>query len=316
MSVTLVQSTDNKIEMPIGSQLGNLLNPFSTERMADFYIFTPSLARWILEYHNEDNRPISTLQVNVIKKNIKDVGILYDGYPVTINTEGNLTEKQHFLTWLSTQPEDTEVELLVTTGVGVDTFSKAAAAVPRTYASEIWRKYGEEEAPKKQISALADLIKRKKSSKDMTINNAVSYWNDWYYDIKASWVLSKSFRENTRKFRSFEKTVNAWATFCVRYRLEDYCEIVLKLLEDEILHVGSGTVLTSQALDVWNGAEKASTNGLSNDKRMNIVFGMLCKLTDAVKTNPLGNKEFDYNITDLQDKDMSGCYKLFINDKD
>lgn len=313
MSVTLVQSTDNKIEMPIGRQLGKPLNLLSKERTSDFYLFTPALARWVLSNNNEDNRPIIPKQVNVIKKNINSVGILYDGYPVTINTEGNLTEKQHFLTWLSTQPEDTVVELLVTMGVGVDTFSKAAAAVPRTYASEIQRKYGEEDAPKKQISALADLIKRKKSSKDMTINNAVSYWNDWSHDIKQSWDLSGSFREKVRKFGSFEKTINAWATFCVRYRLEDDCALVLKLLEDEILHVGTGTVLTSQALDVWNGAEKAATNGLSNDKRMNIVFGMLCKLTDAVRKNPLGDKEFNYDITALQDKDMSGCYKIFTS---
>lgn len=310
MTISLVQSIDDRIVMPIGRQLGETLNPYTTERTADFYNFTPLLARWMLDDHNGDNRPIVKGQVEAIKINIADVGVLYDGNPATINTKGNLTEKQHFFTWLSTQPEDTVIELLVTTGVDTDTFSRAAASLPRTYASEIWRKYGEVVAPKVQIAALADLIKRS-SCPNIKINNAVRYWNDWSHDIKQAFILTSSFRENVMKFNSFAKTINSWATFCVRYHLVEECKIVLKLMEAEIRETGEISTLTTEALNVWNGAEAASTNGLSNDKRMNILFGMFCRMTDEVTKYPLGNIEFTYNITDLQDVKMSGCYRKF-----
>jgi len=312
MTISLVQSIDDKIVMPIGRQLGKTLNPHTIERTADFYNFTPLLARWMLDKHNEDNRPIVKGQVKAITGNIDDVGILYDGNPATINMKGNLTEKQHFFTWLSTQPEDTVIELLVTTGVDTDTFSRAAASLPRTYSSEIWRKYGEDVAPKAQIATLADLIKRS-SCPNIKINNAVGYWNDWSHDIKQAFILTKSFRENVQKFNSFAKTISAWATFCVRYHFVEECKIVLKLMENEIRDANSITVLTSQALDVWNGAEKASTNGLSNDKRINILFGMFCRLNDRVAEYPLGDIEFTYNITELQSAKMGGCYRKFTS---
>jgi hypothetical protein len=264
------------------------------------------MARYILAYHNKDNRPITMPQVKKICDNIVDEGILFDGKAVTFNIEGNITEKQHFLTWLSEQPEATCVKLPVVTGVDPGTFSKAHPDKPRTYVDEIHRVYDKERAPKKLIATLADLIKRSKNP-NIKLNNGVRYWNDWSDDIKYAAEMTKNLWDNTTKFNSFAKTLNAWATFCVRYKLEAQCKIVLKRLEDEIRMIDS-TKLTLGALNIWN----ANAGDLPNDKRMDFLFAILCTLTDKVENYPEGNVEFSKRYDTLTNKKkLKGCFRTF-----
>ena len=298
-AVTLVKDIRDKNPLPF--------DPVSKEQTCFKITFTPAMARYILTYHNEDNRPIKMLQVGQIGRNIEAEGFLWDGKPVTFNIEGNITEKQHCLTWMSNQPDDYSVELAVVTGVEVGTFSKAHPDRPRTYADEIHRLYGQENAPKKQIATLADLIKRS-TLKNININNGVRYWNDWTHDISYAAEMTVSFWANTNKFNSFAKTLNAWATFCVRYNLKNECEIVLNLLESEIRKIDS-TKLTEGALNVWN----LNASDLPNDKRMDFLFAILCTLTDQVQEYDEGDVEFSKRFDELTKKNLKGCFRTFTS---
>ena len=81
---------------------------------------TPEMARYILVNHNGENRPISKTQVNKISKSIIQDAFYEDGQPITFNTSGNLTEKQHTLKAISTMPKGTKYSMLVVVGVEPD----------------------------------------------------------------------------------------------------------------------------------------------------------------------------------------------------
>ena len=64
---------------------------------SDMYDITPEQAEYILINHNYENRRQSQSQVNKIYNSIERDKFYLDGQPITFNTNGNLTEKQHTL---------------------------------------------------------------------------------------------------------------------------------------------------------------------------------------------------------------------------
>ena len=264
-------------------------DPFYQEKSSNIVKIYPRHARYILDNHNSDNRPIKKCQIKAIKDNIDKNGILFDGVPLTFNVEGNITEKQHFLSVLSELPEDEPVPLVVVTGVEVDTFSKAAQSRPRTYTDEIQRKFGERGAPKENIATVADIVKRSRRLKNININNGVKYWCDFESEVKIALRYTKPFRKRTKKFAKATKTLNAWAALCIRNNMDKECKMVLGLLGDQIVLPGEQTKLMRGALDVWHDN---LVSDLSHDKTLWLVFVLLCSLTDAVQRYPKGDTEF------------------------
>lgn len=269
-------------------------NPKTKKRTCQIVDLTPKIARYLLAWHNFDNRPLSKIQVKLIDKNIKEEGIRWDGCPLTFNVDGNMTEKQHFCTWLSTQPEDTVVQVVVITGVETDTFSKTAAAKPRTYTCEIQRKFGENLATKDKIAVLSDLISRSKEP-NIKLNNGVRYWSEWCDEINiASKIAKDNYWDHVNKFAFTKKTIGSWTTFCVRHGLQDQCASVLKLLVGRINTLDS-TRLADDAVTLWN----SYASDLPNAKRGDLLFFILCAMLDCVKINPDGNCELGVRYDDL-----------------
>ena len=87
---------------------------------------TPQMARYILDYHNRDNRKIAKSQVNKILRSIENDNWLLDGQPMTFNTDGNLTEAQHRLSAIAQCADDRVFKMIVVTGVQPDCFSRTA----------------------------------------------------------------------------------------------------------------------------------------------------------------------------------------------
>ena len=103
-------------------------NPCTTKRDAFVLKMTPPMARYLLEHHNFDNREKKPAQVNKIAQSVDTFGWLLDGKGVCFNTDGNLTEKQHTLTYISRcTDDDKQYKVVVTRGCVKDAFSKAAA---------------------------------------------------------------------------------------------------------------------------------------------------------------------------------------------
>ena len=147
-------------------------DPCTTKRDAFVIKMTPPMARYILKYHNNDNRELKPAQVNKIDQSVAAHGWLFDGYACCFNVEGNITEKQHGLTHISRNRDDTaEYDVLIATGVVLDAFSKGAGAKPRRPHDEIWRK--DKSVLPSQSAILGDLLKRKGNKPSFDINNAV-----------------------------------------------------------------------------------------------------------------------------------------------
>ena len=152
-------------------------NPLTQKRDAFVIKMTPPMARHILKHHNNDNRELKPSQVNKISASVAAHGWLFDGYACCFNVEGNITEKQHGLTHISRDPDDTaEYDVVIVTGVVLDAFSKGAGAKPRRPHDEIYRK--DKTVKTSQSAALGDIMKRRKGER-FTINTAVRNWDDW-----------------------------------------------------------------------------------------------------------------------------------------
>lgn len=269
------------------------------------------IATFILKYHNFDNRPISRPQVLKIKKSILDEGWKLDGDPIRFNTDGNLSEAQHRLTVISEwENEDDEFEVVIVTGVQPESFTKTAPNKPRTARDEIQRK--DKEATAEQIATLNDLTQRQ-GKVDFNINTAIELWNNWKFDIKEGISISSNFLEDTVEWNLGRKAVRSFASLCVRHGYKDEAEVVFDLLKSHLM--SNTNTLAGEALELY--AEHAAS--LPNDRRISLIFSILCAMTDIVIKNKNKNAiegkcQFSYDIDSLNKKNMKqrGVYNKFI----
>ena len=99
-------------------------DPISLEPDSFVIYITPPMARYILEHHNFDNREKKATQVTKIGQSVDTFGWLFDGKAVCFNTDGNLTEKQHTLTYISRDTDDdAQYRVVITLGCVKDAFS-------------------------------------------------------------------------------------------------------------------------------------------------------------------------------------------------
>ena len=281
-------------------------DPCTTKRDAFVIKMTPPMARYILKYHNNDNRELKPAQVNKIDQSVAAHGWLFDGYGCCFNVEGNITEKQHGLTHISKNPDDTaEYDVVIVTGVVLDAFSKGAGAKPRTYHDEIYRK--DKTVPKSQSAILNDLMARKGNRPKLSINNAVEYWYIWKnYIISAEKVTSEFFSE-TNAFSAQKRTIGAWATLCINAGCEEEVKIFLDLLLNE-LNLISTTRLTSDFNEYW----KEYVQHESNEGYQKVLYRLLCVSLDRIITKPSGHIALNMTPAKLMSKNLTGTYQKFL----
>lgn len=264
---------------------------------------TPDQAQYILDYRNEDNRKISKSQVTRIERSIQNDNWLLDGQPITFNVEGNLTEGQHRLSAIArTKDRDKTYKVIIVTGVAKDTFSRTATNKKRNPIDEIQRKYSK--AHNLEVSILGDLLKRMKVAR-LSMQNAILNYEDWVKNIQNSIRKTGDFEHVLDKFSLQRKTVGAWMTLCERFGYTEECRTVLDLLDDELDVTNTNDVLRlpNQFLAYWNNAAV----DLSNEKRMDVFYAMLCLATDRVMEREDGMISFipdEETFTSLEHYDM------------
>jgi len=282
-------------------------DPVSTKRSAMVVKITPAMARYILDYHNADNRKLCPSQVNKISQSVDTFGWLFDGNAVVFNTSGNINESQHRLTHIASDEDpEVEYETVVVLGAEPDSFSNAAIAKPRRAHDEIYRK--DNTALPSQTAILGDLLKRRGNKPALNINNAVKKWYDWKDDIKKAESICNSFLSETEDFSTQTKTVGAWATLCVNAKLGDEAEVFLDLLKAELL--GDSTCrLTMDFVVYW----KEHTWNESNEGKLKVLYKMLCVAMDRLLKKSDGSIAFNITPSKLDPKTLTGCYRKFIS---
>ncbi len=280
-------------------------DPNSQVRDSMVLKLTPEMARYILAHHNKDNRKICPSQVNKIAQSVATFGWLFTGDAVIFNTNGDINESQHRLTFIASQDAG-EYETSVTLGAQPDSFSNAAIAKPRRAHDEIYRKDNTAEAS--QTAILGDLLVRKGGKPKLTINNAVKLWDDWKDDIKKAEKICNTFLTDTDDFSTQKKTIGAFATLCVNSKLGHEVESFLDLLKAELLE-DSSCRLTSDFVDYW----KEQTWNESNEGKLKILYMMLCVALDKFLKKPDGSIALDITPSKLNPKTLRGCYRKFLS---
>jgi hypothetical protein len=283
-------------------------NPKSNEYQSFIIDLTPAMAQHILDYYNKDNRKLSKSQVNKIYRSIENDNWLLDGQPMTFNTDGNLTEFQHRLAAISRCQKDRKFKTVVVLGVDTDTFSKTATNKARKPIDEIQRKYSK--AHHDEVSILGDVLKRRRGSR-LEMQNAISSYENWIKNIKNSINVGGDYENLLDKFSLQRKTIRAFIALCERYGYLEECKTLLELLDNELDEdTNDNTTLSGQFISFWN----KNAVDLSNEKRMDFLYSMLCVATDRIIMRDDGMIEFGATPSDLEHYEMEkqGVYRKFL----
>lgn len=283
-------------------------NPKSNEYQCFMVDLTPQMAQHILDYYNKDNRKVSKSQVNKIYRSIENDNWLLDGQPMTFNIDGNLTEFQHRLHAIVRCQKDRSFQVVVVTGVDTDTFSKTATNKARKPIDEIQRKYSK--AHMDEVSILGDILKRRRGER-LVMQNAISTYENWIKNIKNSINVGGDYENLLDKFSLQRKTVRAYIALCERYGYLEECKTLLELLDNELDEDSNdNSTLSGQFLSFWN----KNAVDLSNEKRMDFLYSMLCIATDKIILRDDGMIPFDVVPSDLEHYEMEkqGVYRKFL----
>lgn len=280
-------------------------NPVSEEIQVLVVNVTPEIAKYLLEYHNFDNRKIIRSQVNKIRESVREDGWLEDGQPLTLNTQGNITEAQHRLEAILA--EGITAKMIVVLGVKPNCFTQCAPAKPRKAEDEIQRK--DKTATPRQVSTLRQLLNRRQGEK-LTINNAIQLWDQWKVIVREGRELVDGFFDSVDQFDPWERTFAAWASLMVYVGKGDVAMTFLELLQDEILDNGT-TCLTTGFLEFY---EQHSTY-ISNAGRTNLMYQMLCIAGDRTEKVPTGRVQFGMDIGQMNHDFLKqkGFYRQFLD---
>ena len=284
-------------------------NPKTDEYESFIVDLTPTQAQYILDYHNRDNRKMSNSQVNKIFRSIENDNWLLDGQPMTFNTDGNLTEFQHRLKAISKCPKDRTFKIVVVTGVQPDCFSKTATNKARKPIDEIQRKYSKAHA--NEVYILGDILKRRRGER-LQMQNAISSYENWFKNISNAVNVGGDYENLFTKFSLQRKTVRAYIALCERFGYLEECKTFLELLDSELEEDADAPVstLTAQFLKFWN----STAVDLSNEKRMDVLYSMLCVATDRIIMRDDGMIALDVVPQDLEHEVMEkmGVYRKFL----
>jgi len=278
-------------------------DPYTIEYSVDMRDITPEMAKYILKYHNNDNRKIKDSQVNTIANSVKDDGWLQDGGALTFNKEGNITEFQHRLEAIV--KEGVTIQAPVVLGVEPECFTKTAAPKPRRPEDEIQRKYPD--ALDSEITVVRQIQKRR-GAPALTMQNAIQLWEQWYKMVRGGDRLIDGFFDRVTVFSHYRRNFAAWATLMHWRGKDETVTLFLDMLESQVLD-DIGTRLTKDFMKMTQ-----YTFDMSNSGRADFVYNMLCVCSDRMMKSPDGrillNKpvnEFDHDTLKI-----AGTYRDFL----
>lgn len=284
-------------------------DPCSKEYKTFIIDVTPSIAKYILEHHNKDNRKIVKSQVKSIARSIRKDGWLEDGQPLTFNVEGNITEAQHRL--LAIIETGVTVRMIVVLGVDIGCFTKCAPAKPRKAEDEIQRK--DKTATQSEVSTLRQVLVRRQGVK-LTIQNAIEQRSGWRYVVREGRKLVDEFFDSVDDYNPWERTFAAWVPLMISIGEEETASTFLSLLEAEILEDESASCITREFRKFF----KEHSVYMSNTGRTEFIFQLLCVASDRLKKQSDGEIQLGMSIDQFNHEYLKkkGIYRRFLDNPD
>lgn len=265
----------------------------------------PKQAKYILDYHNKDNRKIKQSQVNKIAKSMREDGFLQDGGALTFNTDGNITEFQHRLEAMVKEGITAIVPVVL--GVEPDCFTKTASPKPRRAEDEVQRKYPD--AKDSEITVVREIQKRRGDA-SLTMQNAIAKWEQWYEIVREGDKLIDGFFDRVDSYSHFRRQFGAWASL-LSWKGHPYIVTsFLDLLENEVLD-GHASRLTEDFRNITG-----ETFEMANAARATFVYQLLCVCSDRMEKNIDGRIELGMTVGEFNHDRLkrTGWYReLLLN---
>jgi len=264
-------------------------------------------ARYILDHHNGDNRPKKKSQVNKIRKSIQ-VKFRLDGQPITFNTNGDLTEKQHTLEALLDFPSDMSFPFLVTVGVEPDCFTTTAPARNRTPRDECQRQ--DSTCTDTEYSTLVNIGRRQKFYPNQ--QTVVNHWEIWKNAIRDGIRACDEFWNvtNRQTFSQITSTVNACGAIAVVDYNEGRYRFLLDQVAEAVIQREESTPLAKSFLDFFYAATRDGDYSHNQAKEW-VFFCMVCTALDRLREDPDGGIPLDLTISTLSDVEDTETFKKY-----
>ena len=284
-------------------------NPKQKEYEVFMKEITPSLAQYILDNNNDDNRIMKSGQVKNITSSIIKDGWLQDGGALTFNIEGNITEFQHRLKAIALS--GVTVVAPVVLGVTPECFTKTASPKPRKPEDEIQRK--DKTALDSHVTVLREILKRRDGDK-LTMQNAVEQWFKWKDVVLSGQKIIDGFFDRTPQYSAYKRNFAGWAALMYHVGEKEVAENFLGMLEDEILDDSISYRLTKDFKDFFM---KHSWE-MSNVGRADFLYQLLCVCSDRLKKTPSGSIQLDLTLDRVNHDSLKnrGFYRKFLENPD
>ena len=270
---------------------------------------TPQDAEHILMHHNKDNRPTTKTQIGKIRRSIEDKFRL-DGQPITFNTQGNLTEKQHTLNAIRCFPADTKFKFIVAVGIEPDCFSHTAPAKNRTPRDEVMRK--DPDCKSDEYATLTAILERQGKKSLINQCTIADQWFLWKDTIRSGIATCKSFFKDTDKqvFTQIKSTLHAFAALSHL----SYNEGNLRMILDQIASKVKGDRATPLAFTFYEFFRENTGDGPwgHNKAKSSLFFRILCTAIDRIKENEDGEIELGITMDTLSEIEDTSTFKKYF----
>jgi hypothetical protein len=285
-------------------------DPKSDEYEFFAVMMTPEMAKWILDYHNNDNRNFYKSQLAALDKSIADHGWQRDGGVAVFNTDGNLIEAQHRLDRIIVNK--LTVPFGVCLGAEKESFTKTAPAKQRHPVDEMYRK--DKSATKEDETCLRQILARRGGTEKLTLPNAIAMWKQWKKIVREGREITKGIIKNTESFKSWNKELLGFNSLMVSIGKKEVAVNLMNLLENQV-H-GKETTL-SKGFDNFKKGD-IFTADTTNTEKSNIRFLMLSHAADQLEKRPNGMIEWDLSSAKCNHEVMKkyGNYRKFLVDPD
>jgi len=270
-------------------------------------MLTSQDARYILDHHNGDNRPKKKGQVNKIRKSIQDKFRL-DGQPITFNTNGDLTEKQHTLEALLDFPITMSFPFLVGVGVEPDCFTKTAPAKNRTPKDECQRQ--DSTCIDTEYSTLVNIGRRHGFIPNQ--QTVVNHWETWKNAIRSGIRATDEFWDvtNSQTFSQITSTVNACGAIAVVDYNEGRYRSLLDQVAEAVLQREESTPLGRTFVDFFYDTTRDGDYG-HNIAKEGVFFRMVCTALDRLKEDPYGDIPLGLTTSTLSNVEDTETFKKY-----